>query len=548
MWSSRESLAAQLVALLKDASRESIDLRGRILSLLGIFGSKEQLPLLRELIFDPLEPFRIRINALRVATRLGLTLSGHEFMLLRDELAQGEAFALGLALLFDVARLESFDDIMKEALLGLSPGERCVLLGAQFRVPQPPAMEAWLFEQWYQSDRHTRMELEVERSEMQECNVAVAFAQRGRPEAWRLLREWSEELSDARMERLLWPLYRRSREEVARLADASAAFHPFAARRLLLPLDALRAHWGDAELLRRLDRVVQAANVACIVPRRLVARPKSFARAVELLGEWEFARRRVLYRRLCDFTMALEVRFDLWEQLRKVDPSTAARWVLVAWRYPENEDLVRRILGWVSEHGAVPEDRPVLLALLREPDAALQRQALSALLSLGESGPGWVDRLQSLAHAESRGVRALALAGLVQNGQREALEPLRRMAVDEPEYQARSDALRWLGVLDVEGSRQVFVNVLSQGGSQLDGHASSAREERLDSVAWDVLSRRGEDDDLSLLLELRLDGSFTQSVDNHFRHHLARKGGEPVTDWPPRNTSDGWCELCLMYC
>ncbi|WP_223634008.1 HEAT repeat domain-containing protein [Corallococcus sp. EGB] len=522
MWSSRESIAAQLVALLKEAPQESVDLRFRGLSLLDIFGGEEQLPFLRELIFAPLEPYRIRVNALRVAARFGLTLSGQQFVQLYEGPVREEALAPSLDELFDYARLESFDDVMKEALLRLSPRERSRLLCSPRRVPQPPALDAWFFEHWYQSDRHLLLE---------ECNVTVAFIQRGRPEAWRLLCEWSEGLSDARMEHLLVRLKGRNREEVARLANGSKSFHDFAARRLLLSLNALLAHWGEEELLRRLDRVVQAENVACTVPHQLVAHPTFFARAVELLGEWEVARRRVLYRRICDFDMAAGVRLHLYEQLREKDPAAAARWGLAAWRHPGNADLLRQILEGVIARAPVTEDRPVLLAALREPDEAVQLPALSALLSLGESGPGWMDRLHSLSHAESPRVRVLALAGLVQQGQREGLESLRRMAIAEPDKRVRSAALGWLGVLDSEDSRPLFVNALAQA----------------DRDAFNALSRRGEDEDLSLLLEVRLNGSFSQGVDNHFRHHLARREGRPVADGPPRDTSDGWCEACLMY-
>ncbi|MBZ4370633.1 hypothetical protein K8612_03150 [Corallococcus sp. AS-1-6] len=496
VWSSRERIAAQLVALLREAPRESVDLRFRGLSLLDIFGSGEQLPLLRKWIFDPLEPYRIRVNALRVATRFGLTLSGQEFVQLCGSPGQGEALAPDLLVLFDYARLESFDDVMKEALLHLTPLERSRHLRDPCHVPQPPELDAWLFEQWYQCDRHLLVAQDEGLSEGEECNVTVAFVQRARPAAWRLLREWSERLSEARMERLLVRLKGRHHEDVVRLANASKAFHDFAARRLLLPLDALLAHWGEEELLRRLDRVVQAANVACTVPHQLVARPTFFARAVELLGEWEVARRRVLYRRLCDFDMAADVRFDLYKQLREKDPAAAARWGLVAWRYPDNADLLRQILMNVVARAPVAEDRPVLLAALRESDERMQFLAVSALLSLGESGPGWVDRLHSLSHSENPSVRGLALAGLVQQGQREGLESQHGVG--------RSDAV-------------------------------------------DALSRRGTDEDLSLLLEMRLEGKASQAVDNHLRHHLARHEGKPVTDWPPRNTSDGWCEVCLMY-
>ncbi|MBJ6764579.1 hypothetical protein JGU66_27745 [Myxococcaceae bacterium JPH2] len=546
VWSSRESIAAQLVALLKSEPRESVDLRFRALSLLDIFGSNEQIPFLRELAFDPLEHYRIRVNALRVATKYGLTLSGREFVQLSGDPAYGMSVISGLRMMFDIARLESLDDALKEELLQLSPRKRSSILSLSGHVPQPPELEAWLFEQWYQTDRHLLVAPDSDIPEGAMRNVNIALAHRERPEAWHLLCEWSEGLSDEQWEELLGRRSGPSREEVARLANASRALHRFAARRLLLPLAALRAHWGDEELLRRLDRVIQAAHVASIVPHSMVAPPRFFSQAVELLGEWEVARHRVLYRRLCDFNLAQAVRFHLYQQLRTRDPAVAARWALVASHYPENTELLQRILDRPLSHTPVPEDRPVLLAALRETEEREQSLALSGLLSLGESGPGWVDRLQSLSHAESPHVRVLALAGLVQQGQREWLEPLRRMAVDDSDQSGRRTALEWLAKLDAEVSGPLFANLLLKEVSEQD---ANPREKRslLSHPALEALSRRGTAEDLSLLLEARLGGYFTQHVDKHFRHHLARQEGEPVADWPPRKTSDSWCEECLMY-
>ncbi|MCE9666551.1 HEAT repeat domain-containing protein [Myxococcus stipitatus] len=548
VWSSRESVAAQLVALLEESPRESIDLRFRCISLLGVFGSDAQVPLLKGFVFDPTEPYRIRLNALRVATNLGMTLTGEEFVRLMETPAGEGGWTPNLFGLFDYARLASFDEPIQGALHRLSPEDRSKLLRSPGWVPQPPELEAWLFELWCHSDRHLLVAPDANVPEGEELNVTVAVSRRERPEAWRLLVEWSEGLGERQLEELLSRLHRWAGPEgVARLASASSAFHDFVARRLLLPLDALLAHWGEEELLRRLDRVVQAENVSSIVPHGLVRGPRFFDEVVELMVSWEVARQRVLYRRLCDFGIASEVRFDLYRRLRKDAPSAAACWMLVAWRYPDNRDLVLRILERVITRAPMPEDRPVLLLALRETDVAVQRAALSALLALGESGPGWVDRLQSLSHSESPEVRVLAFAGLARHGAREGLAALRRMAVDAPDWHVRSVAIEWLGALDAEDSRPLFVDVLTQVVAGTEGVDSGGTKNGWSDTAFGALSRRGRDEDLSLLLEMRLRGISTQAADNHFRHHLARQEGEPVGDWPPRNTGDSWCEGCLMY-
>ncbi|RJS25688.1 hypothetical protein DRW03_04185 [Corallococcus sp. H22C18031201] len=549
VWSSRESMAAQLVSLLRNPSREPNDFRRRVrcISLLGVFGGDEQLSLLRELILNPQEPYHVRVNALRVASRFGLSLTSHEFVQLSEERIQGEEPDLSMRMLFDSARLESFDDVITAALLRQAPDMRGHLLWVPCRTPQPPELGAWLFERWHQVDHHLMAKQEAGSTTREMKSLRVACAQRNRPEAWQVLCEWVEGASEARVEDWLESLQGEDCEWVARLAASVPSLRPVAAKCLQLALHELLAHWGEQALLHRLDRIVRAAHVAHMVARRLVAPPRFLSRAMELLGAWDVARRRVLYRRLCDLDMALEVRLDLFEQLRENDPAAATKWALVAFRYPENGELLRRILASVMFRQPRPEDRPVLQMALRETDAEMQRLALSALLALGDNGPGWEDRLQSLSHAESPDLRVLALAGLVQSGQRAELEPLRRLTQAGHDWRVRDTALHWLGMLDAEDSHSLFLDCLAEVVLEIDGAVPRSKDGPIPAGASSALSRRGTNEDLSLLLNLRLGGYICDSLDNHFRYHLARKEGAPVSEWPPPDTSEGWCETCLMY-
>ncbi|MBU8897793.1 hypothetical protein KRR26_19435 [Corallococcus sp. M34] len=542
-------MAAQLVSLIKSSSPESTDSRVKVryLSLLDVFGSAEQLPILRELIFDPLESYHVRVNALRVAKRFGLALPSHEFIQLGQQTTHQDASELSLSMLFDFAKLESFDDLMKEALLRLSPEERSRLLGFPFDVPQPLEMETWLFEHWHQFDRHLMEAPDAGDSEDVTINTRVALVHWGRPEAWQLLREWSKGLSDERLRALLKRLSWAGCEVVAQLARTSSAIHHEAAEGLLLPFNELLAHWGEEGLLHRLDRVVQAAHVPHIAPRGIVEPPMFFSRAVELLGEWEVARHRVLYRHLCDFGMALDVRLILYEQLRKHEPAAAARWALVALRYPQNMELLRRVLAHFMVQPPTAEDQPVLQAALRATDPLVQLPALAGLLTLGESGPGWVDRLQTLSNAEIHGLRLLAIAGLLRSGQRERRDAFWRLFIDESDMKIRNAALRCLAGLNAEDKRALWLNGFAKVPATPGGTPPRSKNGRAPKSAFEALSWSGDEKHLSRLLGLRLKGVIRQAFDDHFRHHLARQEGEPVAPWPPRKTSERWCETCLLY-
>ncbi|GEN07514.1 HEAT repeat [Myxococcus fulvus] len=544
VWSSRESIRAQLVALLKQLPREESDTRRRIVSLLDIFGSAEDLPLLRELFCDPRESGEVYLTALHAAAVLGLRLSSREFVQLHEGEGLEEGFAVHLEDLLDHARLESFDDVMREALLRLTSSERTRLLRFCSHVPQPPELTEWLFTQWYQVDRHSPDDSDGE----DRCDVQVALAYRARPEALQLLAEWSGAMDDQQLHQLLLALARCGREEVGRLAESSSVFRAYAARKLMLPLDALLAYWGEEELLRRLDRRIQEEHVADTVPQWLVKGAPFFPRDLELMGSWDVARRRVLYRRLCDVGTASTVRCDLYRQLREHAPDVATRWALVARRYPGNEELIRDVLEQVVSQAPMPEDRPLLLAALKDTDAGVQVPALSALLTLGEAGAGWVDRLHSLAHAESPKVRVQALAGLVQHGHREWLEPLRRLAVEERDSSVRIEAVQWLGQLDIEDSRPLFLELIADECQPDAARKASSRRHREANWALVALSRRGQEEDLSLLLEVRLKGCFASTIDAHLRFHLARQEGATEEAWPPRWSSpDGWYSEYMTY-
>ncbi|WP_049872435.1 HEAT repeat domain-containing protein [Myxococcus hansupus] len=239
----------------------------------------------------------------------------------------------------------------------------------------------------------------------------------------------------------------------------------------------------------------------------------------------------MLYPLLCDADVAPQVRSHLLEHLSDHDRPAAVRWACIAERYPGNEPLTGTVVQHAALNTPTPEDRPLFLCALRNPDARIRGLAIEGLLALGESGPAWVDRLLSLAHEPHPEVRIPAAAGLVQQGQREWLTPLQQLTVDAPTPFLRAEALRWLGLLDGNASRSLFLQVLASAPS----HKGSSHHciccpclptgfSPEVEAAIEALSRRGTDEDLSALLDAGVRLGCTLQLEELWAHHLARRG------------------------
>ncbi|WP_224364440.1 tetratricopeptide repeat protein [Hyalangium versicolor] len=497
-------------------------MRCRIVWLLGIFGGAELLPFLRALLFDPRTGYSLRETVLLVLSKYGLRLSSQELVQLSQRRPHLFDPGSSLEYLLTCARLEDFGAAMEEVLLRMSPGDLAGILTATGLAPQPPELMEWLYARWYESDRHLR-------------NLQVALAHCERPGAWDLVTEWTREMTAEELGQVFHREGRPFRDELARLASASPALHHRAAEGLLLPLRELLAHFGEDGLLRRLDRVVRAKSADCTLPHGILNHPPAFRSAVDLLCEWEGARR-LLYQLLGDVEVALEVRGKLLERLCDHDRAAAVRWALVAANSPDNASLVRIVLRYVSSRSPSPEDRSLCLVALRGSDEEAQGLALLGLLELGESGAGWYDRLISLSSASDPTVRLRALAGLVQQGRSEWLAPLRQMALEGPNRWVRAEALRWLGMLDGEASRPLFMKVLASASAYFSDDARAVFAEAEEAVR--ALSRRGADEDLSALLDAFVGGCRSEILDQQLEYHLVRREGHSGTDMPPRGSHD----------
>ncbi|ATB51065.1 hypothetical protein MYMAC_006722 [Corallococcus macrosporus DSM 14697] len=556
MWSSRESIRAQLISLLNATPPESLDTRRRIVWMLGSFGGVEQLPLFRELLLNPNEDFYLRDLALRAGAKHGLELSEQEFLHLDAESRDRSGPAFVVLQLLSFARLASFGPAMEEALLRLSPGLRAYLLVAQRRNPsapqspkrsrptgapvsrlnrgstllpilsrsvvnQPPAFPEWLFARWYHADRHLLQEEQVD--SCQRLNLCVALAWRERPEVWPLFTEWAAEAPDWDELRVDWGV---SRDELARITRTAPGLHQRAAEALSLPLPDLIAHWGEEPLLLRIERALRTESMASRVPCLVVKHPHAYAWARDLLFDWDVAQRRVLYPFLCDAVMASEVRSDLLEHLSDHDRSAAVRWALAAGRYPGNTAPINTVLRHVVAHTPTAEDRPLLLSALHGANEQMRGLAVSGLVALGESGPAWTDTLRALVHESSPDIRIPAAAGLVQQGQREWLTLLRHMATEAPSKDVKANAIRWLGRLDGGTSRDVFAQVLASAAtSGEDALKSFSRPLAVApevEAALEALSHGGTDEDLCLLLNAGLRLGCPLLLEELWSHHLAR--------------------------
>ncbi|MFP2926500.1 HEAT repeat domain-containing protein [Pyxidicoccus sp. 3LG] len=528
-----------MVSLLQAAPWKDFALRCRLVRLLGIFGSPEDFPLLLRLILDRREHYLVRNAALSAGARHGLRLSGDELaQLLEPRTALGcdghdheGPCRPGLGLILSAVRLEdtAIDEAVKQALSNnLSPASRACILAASDPIPLPSRLVEWLFELWYQTDRHLLLEFGTWG---RNNNLAVALAHWERPESRQLLTEWAREMTDEDLEQCL---YRNlSREELARLVSATPELRHRAVEGLLLPLPDLLAWFGEEGLLRRLRIAVRTESVAKSVPYRLVKGHPAFSPAVELLCEWQDARQRLLYPLLCDFTVAPEVRHALLEELFAQDREVAVRWARVAARYPENESLVRFVLERTA-HQPVPGDRSLFLTGLRGTDEVSQCFAIEGLLALGEAGVGWCDRLTSLAHTSHPAVRLRAAAGLSRQGLSEWLPLLRQTALEASAPWLRAEALRWLAQVDTEASRPIFRQVLTSHDERGPGQVVPGADE----AAW-ALSRPGSDEDLSALLEASVRGCCSPWLFEELEHHLARREGRPFEDvLPPWSRED----------
>jgi HEAT repeat protein len=545
MWSSRENILAQLQSLLETTPRQDTALRRSIVWRLGIFGGPEQLPLLRTLLFDVREHFSVRHAALDVGGRHGLHLSGPELtrLLSRDSTLSCDGHDHPgpchppLEHLLSLVRPKEEDAcIVAEAALGeASPETRAHLLVKTECTPLPPRLVEWLFARWYSEDRQL---LGGERPWGHECNLWVAITHRARPEARKLLVDWTWERTTGALEECPYrELSDPEREQLQK--SVPRLLHRFA-ESLVLLLPELVAHHGTEALLRRLRQIIRAQNVACRVPYALVKGPPEFPRAVELLGEWRDARA-LLYQLLCDFQVEPEVRTALVGSLFENDRAAASRWALTALRYPDNAEPVHQVLC-LAANAPTPEDRPLFLMALRGTDDVAHCFALAGLLLLGESGAGWRDRLGALTHSPLPLVRLRAAACLVKQGRSEWLPLIQTSALEAPEPWLRADAVRWLGEVAAEASRPILRQVLLAEASLEPRKRSSALVE----AAW-ALSRLGTDEDLSALLDVSIHDASSYVLDQALEHHLARQEGRPCEDVSPpswrENVSKGLLDL-----
>ncbi|QSQ24422.1 hypothetical protein JY651_05545 [Pyxidicoccus parkwayensis] len=395
-----------------------------------------------------------------------------------------------------------------------------VLVSARHR-PLSRRIVEWLFSRWFM---HDRFQLATDEDWGRRANFRVAVAHHERPEAWKLLEEWTRQAAPAGMDLDVFrelPL-----DALARLLREAPEHHQSAARLLMLPLPELIAHFGQSQLLRRIERVARDESVAQKVSYSIKPGPRAICRALDLLVEWPEARP-ALRALLCDFSLAEGVRCELLDRLFVQDRAMVLRWALVAVRYPDNALLVRFVLECAAKQPE-PGDRPLFLAALRGEDDEARATALEGLFALGESGAGWCDRLISLVHSSHERVRLCAAACLVREGMREWLPLLREKVLEVPESAMRLVAIHWLGRVDAEGSRPVLRQLLAEAPTGARGYYHPGADE----AAW-ALSRLGTTEDLSVLLAATLRGTCSPRTDRELEYHLARQEGRPTPEVPP---------------
>lgn len=529
MWSSRAGIRAQLLSLLQSTPNDNPRLRTRIVSLLGIFGDPELLPIFRALLLDTREEFGVRSCALRVGLSQGLHLAAHELSgLLEQALAQQyrgggclRNLVPFLEELLPLARTEEALRVAEAALLQMPLLDRADLLHRKYdEALLSPRLVDWWYAQWFDSDRQTLSESQRGR----ELNISVAIVTWRRPESWAYLTACAPELSASELERLL---YRDiPREALVRLLTPHPKSLARAAEALLLPLPELLTRFGLDGLLRRLRRMVRRESLAHHMPYGwILGHPAGFNEAVELLVSLPEARP-LLHRLLCDFGLHPETRRVLLAKYFERDRATVIRWALAGSAYPDQAPLVFFVLRRAAT-APEPVDRPLFLAALRSADWLAVCAAISGLLGLDESGPGWCDRLTSLLQAPHPLVRLRAAAALVRQGRNDLLPLLRRTAQEALEPWLRAEALRRLGEVDAEASRPIFVRALEDQGTCSDRELAVDADE----AAW-ALSRLGTYEDLSALLNGYLRGSWSYDIDEHLMFHLARQEGLPAEEVP----------------
>ena len=521
-WSSRAGIRAQLRAVLDALPLESFETRGRALRLLRLFGSEEDLPLVRALLLDAREHLSVRAWALEVSIRLGLRLPAPEFSaLLRESAppATPEAPASGLDPHRCLQLVHGEEELAPAAafLLQWTPWERTsLLLGRHPGGALPAPVVTWLYTRWRQEDEAAL----AREPGGPERNLRIAAATWTRPESWARLGQETRSLppealtqwlAEAVPGEALHHLWREDSEALHRAAEA-----------LVLPLPSLLACLGAEGLCHRLEQVLRAQSRSLRVAYGLVPPPEGYPRALEVLGAWPGARA-VLLRHLCDFDVAPEVRLELLQRLWRSDRTTARRWALAALSWPDNLPLVRAVLREAAG-SAHPEDRPLFLAVLSGTDEAARGFALEGLLALGETGPEWCERLESLSYAPHPGVRVRAMAGLLRQGRAEAGAWLERMADAADEPWVRAEALRWLGETDARAWAPLLVRGL------VDDTWEKRLWARTDEAAW-ALFQWGSPEALGALLTTHLMGGLAD-IEGYLEVHLARQEGRPARELP----------------
>jgi hypothetical protein len=499
----------QALSLLHALPRHS-PVRYKLVWLLGIFGSPALCPLFKELLLNPREDPSVRSLALSQGLRHGLHLSGQELSGLLDQAIAQESrpgveqrFLPFLKSLLPLARTEDALSTARTALLEIPPLGRAELLGGLLDRTDStgaPRLMDWLYTRWCQADRQLIWADELGR----ELNLEIALATRERPESAEYLAGCAPELTPKQLERCLAKGLPRTT-----LAQWLAS-HPKplsqAAECLLLPLPELLERFGRDGLLRRLHRVVLAESL----PRG------SYSSAWALLGEWPEARP-LLLQLLCDLRLDSGLRSSLLDVLLERERAVAVRWALAAMAWPENASLVGWVLSLTSQ-APQPADRPLFLAALHGSDVGAQDDAIRGLVSLGEAGAGWCDRLTSLLQSPSPKVRLRAAAALALQGVPEGVSLLEKGALDASNSMLRSFAVHWLGVVDVEASRRVVEQWIAEGWLWREESPLPAEQ------AFWALSEIGTPKALTVMLWVLLRRDvLCNDVEEHLERHLMQQ-------------------------
>ncbi|NTX07745.1 HEAT repeat domain-containing protein [Myxococcus sp. CA040A] len=522
------------MSLLRSTPLHDKWVRQRLVRLIGRLDTAGQhQSLLRSVLLDPRETYDVRDAVMRLAhwRPPWLKLSREEFSRLAgrtpsyegDDLLSrqpGPTFTLS-SVLCEAGLDEDSEELARDVLSAATPDTRARILHDQRPGALTPSLMEWLFLKWWEEDRH---HLDKQGDRGHELNGFVALECRNRPGMWDLLTQWARNWPT---DHLKWHvLPRLSPAEQVRLLTSHPELHQRAVAEFLLPLRELHAALGTEGLSRALRKVVLAESLALVVNRaNIVERPEPFGRAVKVLGEWGAARP-LLYELLCSFDVDVEARGALLMELFARDRAAALRWTFAAVSYPDNLPLVMRAHQLAARHPR-PEDRPLFLRWLRDEDVHGQLLAMEGLMGLGESGAGWRDRLTFLARSDSPRVRLNAAAGLVREGLHEWLEPLRLVAVDEsPGATLRSEAIRWLGVLDAEASRSLLYRALETppGPGDIGGFGAPPASDEANEAAW-ALNRLGTPEDLARLLDARVRGQCGWYFDDELENHVLRQEG-----------------------